>query len=182
MLGIKVKVLLRTFIIDDRWAPSTQSWPQVQKGSLGVKSKVLTTEYLNWSNYTRVSYSFIFLTFSLFRAKIERKEGALEVCPEIFCENVKEAEHLAATLALYHLCKGQVWQKINKWANNFMSHVMTKYGKCPKILYTKVANKTAYANNADLDQTATEGAVWSGSTLFAFSLSILRNSCIKSKI
>ena len=56
------------------------------------------------------------------------------------------------------------------------------YGKCPKIYYTKVANKMAYANNADPDQTALSGAVWSGSTLFASSLCILRNSCIKSKI
>lgn len=47
--------------------------------------------------------------YVIFRAKIDRKkEGLLEVCPEILCENVKEAEHLAATLALYHLCKGQV--------------------------------------------------------------------------
>ena len=34
-----------------------------------------------------------------------------------------------------------------------------KYGKCPKILYTKVADKMAYANSADPDQTALEGAV-----------------------
>ena len=39
--------------------------------------------------------------------------------------------------------------------------------KCPKILYTKVSHKMAYANSADPDQTAPEGAVWSGSTLFA---------------
>ena len=45
------------------------------------------------------------------------------------------------------------------------------YGKCPKISYTKVANKMANANNADADQTAPEGAVWSGSTLFAIPLS-----------
>ena len=35
------------------------------------------------------------------------------------------------------------------------------YGKCPKILYTKVADKMSYANSKDL-----EGAVWSGSVLF----------------
>ena len=29
-----------------------------------------------------------------------------------------------------------------------------KYSKCPKISYTKVANKLAYANSADPDQTA----------------------------
>ena len=31
-------------------------------------------------------------------------------------------------------------------------------------------------------QAAPEGAVWSGSTLFAFPLSILSNMCMKSKI
>ena len=41
------------------------------------------------------------------------------------------------------------------------------YGKCPKISYTKVSDKIAYANSADPDQTAPEGAIWSGSTLFA---------------
>ena len=48
-----------------------------------------------------------------------------------------------------------------------------------KILYTKVANKMAYANSTDPDQTAPEGAVWSGSTLFAYPLSFLRNNCIE---
>ena len=50
---------------------------------------------------------------------------------------------------------------------------MTKYGKCPKISYNKVSDKMAYANSVDPDQTAPEGAVWSGSTLFAIP-SILR--------
>ena len=31
--------------------------------------------------------------------------------------------------------------------------------ECPKILYTRVPNNMAYANNADPDQTASEGAV-----------------------
>ena len=35
-----------------------------------------------------------------------------------------------------------------------------------------------HANSADPDQTAPSGAVWSGSTLFAIPLSILRNCCI----
>ncbi|WAR09447.1 DHX29-like protein, partial [Mya arenaria] len=46
--------------------------------------------------------------------RIERpKEGRLELCPEILCNNVKEAEHLASTLALYNLCK-DVWLE---WAD-----------------------------------------------------------------
>ena len=32
-------------------------------------------------------------------------------------------------------------------------------GKCPKILYTEVSDKIAYANSADPDQTAPEVAV-----------------------
>ena len=43
-------------------------------------------------------------------------------------------------------------------------------------------NGKKYANSADPDQTAPEGAVWSGSTLFAIPLSILIKNCIKSKI
>ncbi|XP_060558929.1 ATP-dependent RNA helicase dhx29-like [Ruditapes philippinarum] len=42
------------------------------------------------------------------RVVVDRqKDGVLDLCPDILCGNVKEAEHLAATLALYHLCKGQ---------------------------------------------------------------------------
>ena len=59
---------------------------------------------------------------------------------------------------------------------------MEKYSKCPKIWYTKVSDKMAYANSVDLDQTAPSGAVWSGSSLFAIPLSIFGNNCIKSKI
>ena len=40
----------------------------------------------------------------------------------------------------------------------------------------------SYANSMDPDQTAPEGAVWSGSILFAIQLGVLRNNCIKSKI
>ncbi|CAG2189992.1 DHX29 [Mytilus edulis] len=36
-----------------------------------------------------------------------KKEETIEACPDILCENVKEAEHLGCTLALYQLCKGQ---------------------------------------------------------------------------
>ena len=55
------------------------------------------------------------------------------------------------------------------------------YGKCPKILYTSVSDKIVYANSSDPDQTAPEGAVWSGSTLFAIALSILRDGFAKSR-
>ena len=50
------------------------------------------------------------------------------------------------------------------------------YGKWPKISYTEVSNKMAYANSAEPDQAAPEG-----STLFAIPLNILRENSIKSK-
>ena len=56
------------------------------------------------------------------------------------------------------------------------------YSKCPKISDTRVFDKMAYANSVDPDQTAPEGAVWSGSTLFDIPQSILRNDYIKIKI
>ena len=36
-----------------------------------------------------------------------------------------------------------------------------------KIIPSKISRKSVWANSADQDQTAPEGAVWSGSTLFA---------------
>ena len=41
------------------------------------------------------------------------------------------------------------------------TQLLLEYGKCPKISYTKVADKMPYANTADPDQTAPEGAVCS---------------------
>ena len=66
----------------------------------------------------------------------------------------------------------------------FHNHIQsyTNYSKCPKLSYTKVSDKVAYANSADPDQTAFEGAVWSGSTLFTVPLIIVRNNCIKNKL
>ena len=39
------------------------------------------------------------------------------------------------------------------------------YDNCPRISNTKVCYKMAYSNSADPDQTAPEGAVWSGQDL-----------------
>ena len=47
-----------------------------------------------------------------------------------------------------------------------------QYGKCPKNSNTKASDKMTYTNSVDPDQTAPEGAVWSGSTLFAIPLNI----------
>ena len=45
----------------------------------------------------------------------------------------------------------------------------------------KCLTKWHNVNSVNLDQTAPEGAVWLGSTLFSKSLSILGNNWIKSK-
>uniref|UniRef100_A0A8C4R4C5 Uncharacterized protein n=2 Tax=Eptatretus burgeri TaxID=7764 RepID=A0A8C4R4C5_EPTBU len=43
------------------------------------------------------------------RVRVDRKKegGLLEVCPTILCEDSMQAQHLGATLALWHLCRGQ---------------------------------------------------------------------------
>ena len=38
----------------------------------------------------------------------QQKDDLLSVTPDILCETAKEAEMLGCTLALYHLCRGQV--------------------------------------------------------------------------
>lgn len=46
--------------------------------------------------------------FVCFRVRVQRAEDILEVCPAILTEDSMQAQHLAATLALYNLVKGQV--------------------------------------------------------------------------
>ena len=41
------------------------------------------------------------------------------------------------------------------------------------LSYTKVSDKMTYANNADPDQTAPEGAIWSGATKWLGAQSLL---------
>ena len=67
---------------------------------------------------------------------------------------------------------------VKEYAQVLVNH-LEDYGKCPKILNTKVSDKMLYANSADPDQTALEGAVWPGTKLFAIQRSILRNNCNK---
>ena len=46
-----------------------------------------------------------------------------------------------------------------KCVSYFATKSCCEHGKCPKFLYTKIADKMAYANSADPDQTAPERAV-----------------------
>ena len=49
--------------------------------------------------------------------------------------------------------------RISFFSNQTISvFCFSKYSKCPKILYTKVSDKMAYADSVDPDQTASEGA------------------------
>ena len=49
---------------------------------------------------------------------------------------------------------------IKEWTGNTLkSEEKVQYAKCSKISYSKVANKMAYTNSADPDQTAPDGAV-----------------------
>ena len=56
------------------------------------------------------------------------------------------------------------------------------YGKCHRISYIKLSDKMRYANSVDPNMTAPEGAVISGSTLFATPLSLPRSNCIIAKL
>lgn len=49
-----------------------------------------------------------FDVFASIRVRVQRAEDVLEVCPTIVTEDSMQAQHLAATLALYNLVKGQV--------------------------------------------------------------------------
>lgn len=49
----------------------------------------------------------IYLIASI-RVRVQRPDDVLEVCPTILTEDSMQAQHLAATLALYNLVKGQV--------------------------------------------------------------------------
>lgn len=62
-----------------------------------------------WRQFTDMSKALVVMLCG-FRCKVVRKgkEGDLIVVPDIVTANVKEAEHLASVLALWHLCKGQV--------------------------------------------------------------------------
>ena len=53
---------------------------------------------------------------------------------------------------------------------------------CQFHVFSKDSDKMAYANSVDPDQTAPEGAVWSGSKLFAIPRKNFRNNCIKANV
>ena len=55
--------------------------------------------------------------------------------------------------------EGRDEEKIVAEQPSVMKEQVHDYGKCPKISYTKVSDKMAYANSVDPDQTALKGAV-----------------------
>ncbi|CAG5133906.1 unnamed protein product, partial [Candidula unifasciata] len=107
-----------------------------------------------------------------------QKDGKLEVTPSILCENIKEAEHLASTLALYHLCRGQpvhqllppsfrnVWlewaeeekketddakEKENKPRDQFISRLIKKLNIDSAANSTSTSSSTPNADGRDGD-------------------------------
>jgi hypothetical protein len=78
---------------------------------LFVKRFRFVVEILHTSGTVRVMHrmnsTFVF-RYCRCRVTRKTKEGDVLVCPDIVCDNVKDAEHLASTLALYRLCPGQV--------------------------------------------------------------------------
>ena len=79
---------------------------------------------------------------------------------------------------LYENIRGQYSLEMTHKVTTFE---LSQYGKCPKITNTKVSDKMIYANSADQDQTAPEGAVWSGSTLFAIPLKYFKEQLHKKR-
>lgn len=61
------------------------------------------------TEYRNIMYSCGIITYV--RVRVQRADDVLEVCPTILTEDSMQAQHLAATLALYNLVKGQVRAK-----------------------------------------------------------------------
>jgi len=68
--------------------------------------------------------------FVCIRVRVQRADDVLEVCPTILTEDSMQAQHLAATQALYILVKGQVISFSKSRMQQFcllMSHFLVKF-------------------------------------------------------
>lgn len=66
---------------------------------------ICATPYKDENNVLHVKKQIL---IALLRVRVQRPDDVLEVCPTILTEDSMQAQHLAATLALYNLVKGQV--------------------------------------------------------------------------
>lgn len=66
---------------------------------------ICATPYKDENNVLQVKKQIL---IALLRVRVQRPDDVLEVCPTILTEDSMQAQHLAATLALYNLVKGQV--------------------------------------------------------------------------
>ena len=111
-------------------------------------------------------------------------EGIIDNQPTVMKNNARLTILFSDSVAITIILCTKFTQNI--WMHSLLTISALKfehlYVKCPQVLNTKVSDKMPYANNADPDQSALEGAIWSGSSLFAIPLSILGDKCIKSKI
>lgn len=70
-------------------------------------SVICATPYKAENNLLHVKKTNL-IPIALLRVRVQRPDDVLEVCPTILTEDSMQAQHLAATLALYNLVKGQV--------------------------------------------------------------------------
>ena len=63
--------------------------------------------------------------------------------PDIVCENFMEAQHLASTLALYKLCKGQVRCKYYNCFSLLLLIFTIRNSSCGKIMFSQACVKNS---------------------------------------
>ena len=63
--------------------------------------------------------------------------------PDIVCENFMEAQHLASTLALYKLCKGQVRCKYDNWFSLLLLVFTVHISSCRKVMFSQACVKNS---------------------------------------
>jgi len=100
-----------------------------------TEQTMYTLELEIWQRLMYVKNLWCFMLLIIFcrRCRVKRgmKDGDLVVCPDIECDNLKDAEHLASTLALYHLCRGQVCVQcgfLHYWLLLCLCHLLATEG------------------------------------------------------
>ena len=118
----------------------------------------LGTPSIWWSLYIALSICFLFRFYNCMRRSTEFLHGT-QVRVD-YLEKNQDFSRCAATWKMY--LKTSILTEASD-QSVFTGCQMTPWP----------SNKMAYANSMDPDQTASSGAVWLGSTLFAFPLSVL---------
>ena len=110
--------------------------------------------FIRWKNHgPQASGFFYFIFFFFFNRKVLVFWFILH--ENMCCGYLLEAPHWGTF--------NEIQQLMFSWRNKKKMIIEIPYSKCPKLWNTNVSDKMQYANSADPDQTAPEGAVWSGS-------------------